>query len=403
MHKNTVWLREWMLIIGILLLALLVRKELLPIRTKDYNVFLSYWYDFIKSHGGIKALKYGFANYNEPYLYLIVIATHLPILKITAIKSISIFFDFVLAGIVYLIVRIRYEKSYLPIIAALIVLFLPTVIINSSLWAQSDSIYTSFSLGGLYFLLRKKPLWALIFFGAAFAFKLQTIFLFPLLFVLWMVGEIRLRYLFIIPLVYVVAIFPAYLLGGNFTDMLTLYLIQATYPQQNLTLNAPNLYQLIPVPIQQQLFWHHASIILTLGVALFLSFVVLASKRKITSEITLKLALAFVLIVPFFLPAMHDRYFYMADILSLAYAFYFPKYFYVPVLVQLCSLESYMPFVMHATVISGPYLALLMLGIITLVVWDLAKTLWAVPEQPTAVLPAYSTIRSTDRINTSQL
>ncbi len=402
-RKNTIWLYEWLLVIGILLLALLLRKQLLPIHSADYNVYLSPWYDFIKSHGGIKALKYNFSNYNEPYLYLLVIATYIPLAKITAIKSISIFFDLVLTGFVYLIVRIRYEKSYLPIIAALIVLFLPTVFINSSLWAQSDSIYTSFTLGGLYFLLRKKPFWAFIFFGAAFAFKLQAIFLFPLFLVLWMVGEIRFRYLFIIPLVYVVAIFPAYLLGRNFVDMLTLYFTQAGYPSNSLSLNAPNLFQLIPVPVQQLLPWNHAGVVLTLSVVLILCFVVLASKRKMTSEITLKLALAFVLIVPFLLPEMHERYFYLADILSLVYAFYFPKYFYVPILVQLCSLESYMPFLIQATVIRESYLALLMLGIIILVVWDLVKTLWTFPQQPTVVLPTYSNMRSTTCPDTGNL
>jgi len=189
-HKNSAWLREWVLIIGIVVLALLIRKELLPIHSADYTVYLSPWYDFIKSHGGILALKYNFSNYNESYLYLLVIATHLPLAKITAIKSLSTFFDLLLTAFVYLIVRNKYGKSYLPIVAALIVLFLPTVFINSSLWAQSDSIYTSFSLAGFYFLLCKKPFWAFIFFGAAFAFKLQAIFLFPLLFVLWMTGDL---------------------------------------------------------------------------------------------------------------------------------------------------------------------------------------------------------------------
>ncbi len=387
-HKNRARLHEWALIIGIVVLALLMRKDLLPIHSADYTVYLSPWYDFIKSHGGILALKYNFSNYNESYLYLLIIATLLPLSKITAIKSISIFFDLVLAGLVYLLVRNKYGKSYLPIFAALVVLFLPTVFINSSLWAQSDSIYTTFSLAGLTFLLCKKQFWACVFFGVAFAFKLQAIFLFPLLFVLWMAEEIRLRYFFLLPLVYVVVLLPAYLLGRNFVDMLTLYLTQAGYPSSSLSLSAPTVFQLIPVPKQQLIPWNHAGIVLTLGIVLILSFVILASKKKMTNEIILKLALAFVLIVPFFLPEMHERYFYLADVLSLVYAFYFPKYFYVPIAVQLCSLESYMPFLMQTTVIGQPYLALLIAAIITVVLWDLIKTLW--PSSPKSIF-AWST------------
>src|SRR5450432_2817696 len=121
-YKSYAWIRELVLIIGIILLALLLRKYLLPIHTLDYDKFVSHWYNIIKNYGGFHALKYDFSNYNEPYLYLLVIAARLPLLKITAIKSISIFFDLTLAGVVYLIVRLKYEKSYLPIIAALIVL-----------------------------------------------------------------------------------------------------------------------------------------------------------------------------------------------------------------------------------------------------------------------------------------
>ncbi len=401
-NKSIAWLREWGLVIGIVLLALLLRKDLLPIHSGDYNVYLSPWYDFIKSHGGILALKYNFSNYNKSYLYLLVIATHLPLSKITAIKSVSIFFDLVLAVVVYLIVRSRYGKSYLPIIAALIVLFLPTIFINSSLWAQSDGIYTSFSLAGLYFLVCKKQFWTFICFGVAFAFKLQAIFLFPLLFVLWMAGEVRLRYFFILPLVYVVIILPAYLLGRNFVDMLTLYFTQAGYPSSSLSLSAPTLFQLIPVPKQQLLPWNYAGIVLTLGVVLLLSFVVIASKKKMSNEIILKLALAFVLIVPFLLPEMHERYFYLADVLSLIYAFYFPKYFYVPIVVQLCSLESYMPFLMQMTVIGQPYLALLMLGVITIVIWDLMKSLWTPSAKSIFAWPTTSNVHSPVPSNTSE-
>ena len=402
-QKNAVWLREWLLIIGILVFALLLRKYLLPIHSQDYNVYISPWYDFIKSHGGIRALKYNFSNYNEPYLYLLVIATHLPLLKITAIKFISILFDLLLALFVYLIVKIKYNSSYLPIIAALIILFLPTIFINSALWAQSDSIYTSFSLGGLYFLFRKKPFWSCVFFGIAFAFKLQAIFLFPLLFVLWITGEARFRYFLIIPLVYVLAIIPAYFVGRNFVDMLMLYLSQINTPSSSLSMSAPNLFQLMPVPLKQLLPWQHAGVIIALGGVLILSFVVLISKRKITNEIILKLALVLVLIVPFLLPEMHDRYFYLADVLSLIYAFYFPKYFYVPIVVQFCSLESYMPILMAKTVIDQAYLALPLLGIITLLVWDLMKTLWNFSQQPTVVLPIYSNMHSTERSNTNNL
>ena len=281
-------------------------------------------------------------------------------------------------------------------------LFLPTVFINSALWAQSDSIYTSFSLGGLYFLLRKKPFWSIISFGSI---RIQTAGGFSLppplrsmdgwrnTFALLSASSSHLCSYYLSSLS----------VGRNFVDMLILYLSQVGYLSGSLSLGAPTLFQLIAVPKQQLLPWKDAGIILTLGVVLILSFVVLVSKRKITSEIILKLALVFALIVPFLLPEMHERYFYLADALSLVYAFYFPKYFYVPIVVQICSLESYMPFLMQTTVIGQPYLALLMAAIITVVLWEFMKTLWT--PSPTSIFawPTNSSAHSPIPSNTHEL
>src|ERR1035438_1018447 len=67
---------------------------------------------------------------------------------------------------------------------AAVVLFLPTVVLNSSLWGQIDATYASLGLGGLYFVLRRRPWLACTFFGLALSFKLQVVFLFPVLLLL---------------------------------------------------------------------------------------------------------------------------------------------------------------------------------------------------------------------------
>ena len=236
---------------------------------------------------------------------------------------------------------------------------------------QSDSIYTSFSLGGLYFLLRKQPIWAFLCFGLAISFKLQAIFLFSLLLVLLITKQIHIKYFLIIPGVYLISILPAYLLGRDFIDLLKIYYMQMNkYPW--LTLSAPNIFQWIP-PTPFDL-WRNVGILLALSAVAILSLLVLASRRKITNAIMLKLALVFVLIVPFLLPQMHERYFYLADVISLIYTFYFPDYFYVVILIQLSSLLSYIPYLI-GILINLQYVALVPLGLIIITIWDLLKTL----------------------------
>jgi Gpi18-like mannosyltransferase len=50
------------------------------------------------------------------------------------------------------------------------------------------------------------------------------------------------------------------------------------------------------------------------------------------------------LLVPFVLPHMHERYFYAADMLTIVLAFFRPRWAFVAVLVQVVSFLSYWPF-----------------------------------------------------------
>lgn len=368
-------LLKWSIIVGIILLALALRAALFNIRVRDYNIFIGPWYDFIHSNGGFAALKNNFSNYNASYLYLLAIGTYIPYPKIIIIKSIPVCFDILLALFTYLVVRLKYGKSYVPIIAALLVLFIPTVVLNSALWGQFDSIYASCSLGGLYFLLCKRPSMAFLLFGLAFSFKPQALFLFPLLFVLLINGEVRLRFFLIIPAVYLLTMLPACLIGRSCIDLLTTYRLRVDNPKHLLVLNAPTIYQWIPWGTEREL-WEGVGILLTLSAVVILSFVVRASRKKITNDIMLKLALVFVLVMPFFLPEMHERYFYLADIISLVYAFYFPDYFYIAILIEISSLISYIPYLtgIHMNL---QFLALLIFGVIIITIWDLMRLLFS--------------------------
>jgi len=365
---------ELFMIVCLYILAICLRWTLFGIHTWDYDKHFSIWYDIIHSHGGFAALKYDFSNYNVSYFYLLAIGTYIPLPKIIVIKLIPVCFDALIALFVYLIVRLKYKQSYLPSISSLIVLFTPTVFLTSALWGQFESIYVSLCIGSLYFLLRKQPLWAFVLFGLAISFKPQALFLFPLLFVLVITGEIRKRYFLIIPIVYLITVLPVCLIGRDFIDVLTTYRSRTDNGGQLLVLNAPNIFQWLPAGPYYP--WESAGIILALSGAGILSFVVLTSRRKITNEIMLKLALVFTLIVPFLLPEVHERYFYLADMIALVYAFYFPKYFYVVILIEISALISYGPYLNGSAAVSLKYITFLVLGVIIIAILDLMKTLY---------------------------
>ena len=58
------------------------------------------------------------------------------------------------------------------------------------------------------------------------------------------------------------------------------------------------------------------------------------------------------------------------------YAFYFPRYFYVALIMQLCSLLSYAPYLMNTQVVNLAYVAFGVLVIIVITLVDLALTLF---------------------------
>jgi len=415
------------------LIAVVLRISLFGIVTSDYTFFLSQWYDFIQTHGGFAALKYNFSNYNPPYLYLLAIATYLPIAKLIAIKTISVIFDGVLAVFTYLILSIKFRRPYVAIIGALVILFAPTIMINSAAWGQSDAIYTAFCLGSLYFLLKERPAWACIFFGLAISFKLQAIFFLPVLLIVLLKRKSGIQYLLFIPAIFLLMLVPAFIAGRDVWSLLTVYVGQITsggvggagqfngtgpgqftgngrrpffgggsgqfpagapgqfnsggrgpfsgggpgvgsFSSSSLTFNAPSFYQWLPSGTPE--YWKWIGIALAALFVVFIGVLILASKKQLTPAIILKVALVFALAIPFLLPEMHERYFYLADVLSIIYAFYFPRYFFIAIIMQLCSLLSYAPYLLQAQIVDLAYVAVGILVICVITTADLIVTLY---------------------------
>jgi len=327
-------------------IALAVRAVFFKYQTGDYATFYG-WYEFIKQHGGFGALQYNFSNYNEPYLYLLALVTYLPVPALAGIKLISVSFDLLLAFFTFKVVRQRYPQGWAPLAASSLVLFLPTVVLNSSWWGQVDATYTAFALGGIYFVLRRKGWWACALFGLALAFKLQAVFMFPFVLLLAFRHRLRWRELLAIPAVFVVADMPALVLGAPISSLWSAYTGQVSqYPQ--LTLNAPNIYQYFDVATSSTL--RLAGIAGALAAVVVLGALVVVRRVDLTPAHIVLAATVSVIVVPFLLPAMHERYFYMADILTVVSAFYLPrKLWALPVLEQFASLFSYMPFLLATT------------------------------------------------------
>lgn len=327
--------------IFLFILLIFVRYQVLDLTNGDHQLILT-WYDFLKQNDVMGLADDDFSNYPPAYLYLLWIFTLVSeiITPAHALKIIPTLFDVISAIAIFKIARLKFNDDK-PYLLTVIFLLLPTVTFNSTGWGQIDSAYGSFLLVCFYFLLKEKPLYAMIAFGLAFSFKAQSIFLLPFLGIMFLWKKINWYYFFIPPIIYILLALPTIFLGRSWESILLLYVGQAGQ-FQNLARYAPNLYFVIPND------YFHPVFEIGFGIFIISMLAWAWSNWKANPPFTQKkialTALASVALVPFLLPKMLDRYFYPADILSFAVAILLPELWFVPILFQFSSGLVYLIF-----------------------------------------------------------
>ena len=302
--------------------ALLLRALCLDYKSGDYGTFLSQWAVFFRENGGFRAISANIGDYNVPYLYFVAAISYLGTPDLYLYKLFSILFDVLLAWGCLRVTALAAgdKRPYAGAAAFVGALLLPTVILNGAYWGQCDSIYAALALHALAFLMEEQPVPSLAVLAVAFSFKLQTIFLIPLWGAAWLAGRVRFRQLFVFPAAYVITILPALALGKPLGDILGVYFNQMG-EYGKLTLNAPSVFQFLPYKEAV-----NETLLSALGVAIamVLALAVLAAgfalRGRLGNGALLGLGVVLVIGVPFFLPHMHERYFFLADVLTLCWA-----------------------------------------------------------------------------------
>lgn len=158
----------------ITVIAMYARISMIEFVSGDYYYCLEPWFNQLKNNGGLSALKLDIGNYNLPYLTILALLTYLPVQPIVSIKMVSIVCDFICAlaamKIVYIIFKENKNKDFFALIIYGVILFLPTVLLNSACWGQADSIYVAFIMLSIVALLEEKYLKSFIFLRNIFCF-----------------------------------------------------------------------------------------------------------------------------------------------------------------------------------------------------------------------------------------
>ena len=355
----------WLAGAGVLT-ALAVRVPFLDHVSGDVRMWIGDWYTFIVSHGYFSAFEHEFSNHNVLYLYLMaLVAVVWPDLGgLYTIKLIPMAFDFVLAFFVGKCVSVRYPQSKtIPVAAGVVTLLAPTVVANGAQWGQTDAIYTSCLVACVYFLLRGRQARAFLAYGFAFAFKLQSVFLLPLFLWLLLKRAVDWRYFLLSPLVWLVTLIPAWLHGRPFLDLLTVYLRQ-TGQDKWLVTQAASIYEWMP---WDWYVWRPWFLAFAAGVLLAVTLALARTKAPITPERIVLLAAFSLLLVPYVTPNMHDRYFFAGEILAIVFAFFWPRFWYLPVLAVLATYNNYLEYLYEVEVLPLPWMPAPM-GLVVVVV-----------------------------------
>ncbi|MCE4557555.1 hypothetical protein [Pelomonas cellulosilytica] len=336
-------------IVGLLGAALWVRWQGWGFISRDMAHFLYFWVDELRQLG-FPGLATTSANYNPPYLYLLLAGLQLDPAATAAqiTKAISTLFDIGLAGTVAWSVPREPADStrpawLRPALAFVATLLLPTVWMNSAVWGQCDAIYSFWLLLGFLLAERRQDAASALTLVSALAFKLQAAFLGPV--VLAVAWCARQRWQFAVLLVagYVAWLWPSVIAGRPWGEALTVYLHQAT-SEMDLSLGAPNLWTpakyVFTSDAAQKAALFTGLAVTVIAMLAAIPFCIRMVQRS--REHLLPLACTVAFMVPFMLPKMHERYFYPADVFSLALAFRDRRWLLITALIQLGSATAYL-------------------------------------------------------------
>ena len=351
--RKNLYVLAYALLTGI---ALLIRISDLEFQSLDYRNFLGPWMQELEQAGirGVGCV----GDYNVPYTIVLAVIAYLPFDKLTMVKLVSILFDFVGAAgaamiVFYLLPEQKRKTGAFICYGAM--LLIPAFILNSSYWAQCDSIYVSILLFSILAFMKERYRRSFILLAAAYCLKQQTVFILPAFAVYYMICKKYsiLNFLWI-PAMYIGSVMPAILMGNSPFHVLSIYMRQVFYYRE-LTLGYPNLYALIPGDYGS---FAGFAFFLAVGILFAGAVVWVIRKQSFKAAEFLELVIWCGMVCVLFLPAMHERYGYIIEAAAIIYAVIDHRKWWLAAALNLTALIAYSPYLFQEVIIDIKYMAI---------------------------------------------
>ena len=306
-------------------------------KSADYNEFLEPWMNYYKEVGVVKGLSETVGNYTPFYNYFLAIAAQIVPQEgyVYIIKWFDVPFEIAFSVAVFLIVFHKSRNYNYSSIAFLCSLILPSIFINGAIWGQFDIIFSVFIIWSFYFVLLKKYNMCMVFYAISFAIKIQAVFFIPFLLILILKREIKVWQIIYIPLIYILFALPALFCGRPFSEIMMIYITQST-EDTPIVNNAPSLYGFFDVDASPLLGSLSVPVfLLIMGVLVFYFY---QKDIELSIDNLILIALISSLFAPYFMPHVHERYFFVADLFAMIYVFIRKRGFFTCLLINFASI-----------------------------------------------------------------
>ena len=289
----------------------------LPNLTVDMAVYLLPWFDHIAATGPVAAFAQPFSNYTPLYLYLLAaIAPFGAVVPpLLLIKLLSLTGTVALAFAVrHLLLRLGAPEANR---GAALIAVLPSFVLNADLMGQCDAMWGAACVMALTAAIDRRHAVMLAWCGLALGFKAQSVFVAPFFLALLINRRVPFR-LWPIPLLVAAAtMLPAWAAGWPARDLAMVYLRQAEHFQA-LSMNAPNIWALVQaLPLGGLPL---AGLAFAAAIGVTGAYIARLSATYLDDRTFVAAALLAPLIVVGLLPRMHERFFFLADVLALVLA-----------------------------------------------------------------------------------
>ena len=320
--RNMAWDRRFVALIGVLFLLFItvpLYRWFWTIVPRDMTYSFIPWYQHIVAVGRLRAFGAPFGDYSPPYLYLMALATLLNgwMKPLLALKLLSMAIVGLMGGAFYGLLRAARQTGGASAGAAVALFAIPSVIMNAVLLGQCGALWVAPCLLAVAAVIMRQPVLMLVWCGVAVAVKLQAIFIAPFALGALLGMNWRWWHFGVPALAYLGCILPCLLMDWPLSDLVMIYFRQTQNFGIQMNFNAPNLW-LPPVYFN----WVNPSLDFRIaeGLALVAGlWIVWKTCRARTAPAdVIALALVSAIAIPYVLPAVHERYFFLADILALA-------------------------------------------------------------------------------------